>query len=349
MSKKGYERDKLSLDNQIVKSNKMIEGRYKLSAFEQRLILLLSSKISSQDSYFNEFLFTVQEFCDLLEVENVNFEVNRQLKKQCQSLVRKEICINEGTPTNPIWTWFNWFDHITYIPKEAKIKMQFHRLLEPYLIFLKESYTKYKLGYVLNFKCEYSFRIYELMKQYEKLGERTVLLKDLKEYLMIEEKYKQYYHIKQKILLKTIKEINDKTDILIEMSEIKAGKKVTALLFRIQENYANKTPIDNLLEHNKYKEKPAEELAEILENLLKSKFNANISKELMLDLYCKEAIFATVMEIKSGEFKKENINTPTPYFLGVLSNKHELYKTEKVTKTDILRAENKIIRKRLQE
>lgn len=64
--------------------------------------------------------------------------------------------------------------------------MKFSPVLEPYLLGLKETYTKYRLGYVIHFKSEYSFRMYELMKQYEPIGERTITIEEMKELFMIE-------------------------------------------------------------------------------------------------------------------------------------------------------------------
>lgn len=89
-----YERDKLSLDNQIVKSNTMIQGKYKLSALEHKLVLTLCSKISSTDDMFNEFSMTASEFANFLGVENKDYEFNRTLKRKCKALISKDIEMN---------------------------------------------------------------------------------------------------------------------------------------------------------------------------------------------------------------------------------------------------------------
>ena len=80
--------------------------------------------------------------------------------------------------------------------------MKFSPVLEPYLLNLKETYTKYRLGYVIHFKSEYSFRLYEIMKQYEKIGERTVPIEELKEQLKtdtsLEESFLELIESKEK-------------------------------------------------------------------------------------------------------------------------------------------------------
>lgn len=99
--------------------------------------------------------------------------------------------------------------------------MQFHEKLEPYLLNLQERYTKYRLGYVMNFKCEYSFRIYELMKEYEKIGERTLHLDELKSMLFTTKNtsYQKYSHFKAKVINKALTEINTHTDLTVTLAK----------------------------------------------------------------------------------------------------------------------------------
>ena len=140
-----YERDRLSLDNQIVKANSLIESRYTLSAFEQKLVLLLCSKISSIDEHFVEFPLTITEFCDFLGIDNKNYDMNKVIKKRCSMLAKKTFYVNKGTKTKPIWVWYPWFSNITLIPYQEKITFKFNVELEPYLLALQQQYTKYKL------------------------------------------------------------------------------------------------------------------------------------------------------------------------------------------------------------
>ena len=73
--------ESLSVTNQVVKSNKMIEGMYHLTAVEQKLILSLCSKISSTDNVFTSFDLSVNEFANFMNIDNKDYELNRTLKK----------------------------------------------------------------------------------------------------------------------------------------------------------------------------------------------------------------------------------------------------------------------------
>ena len=334
-----YERDKLSLDNQVVKSNKMIQGKYKMSALEQKLVLTLCSKIKSDDDMFMEFTMTVNEFANFLGVDNKDYEFNRTLKRKCKILNNKDIEMNLGTKENPDWLFFHWFEYIRYIPGTATIKMKFSPVLEPYLLNLKETYTKYRLGYVINFKSEYSFRFYEIMKQYESIGERTITIEEIKDLLMIDkDKYTKYSHLKAKVIQKSIEEINKYSDIKINLEkEEKEGKKVVGLVFSINKN-DYRYPVDNWLEYENYNKKTKEELQTILDNLILARYKIHLSNN-STDLFCKEAILELIMELKSNEYENTNIKYPIPYFTAVLQEKEKKLTGKEITKTQLRRHE----------
>ena len=334
-----YERDKLSLDNQVVKSNKMIQGKYKMSALEQKLVLTLCSKIKSDDDMFMEFTMTVNEFANFLGIDNKDYEFNRTLKRKCKILNNKDIEMNLGTKENPDWLFFHWFEYIRYIPGTATIKMKFSPVLEPYLLNLKETYTKYRLGYVINFKSEYSFRFYEIMKQYESIGERTITIEEIKDLLMIDkDKYTKYSHLKAKVIQKSIEEINKYSDIKINLEkEEKEGKKVVGLVFSINKN-DYRYPVDNWLKYEKYNKKTKEELQAILDNLILARYKVHLSSN-STDLFCKEAILELIMELKSNEFENTNIKYPIPYFTSVLQEKEKKLTGKEITKTQLRRYE----------
>lgn len=217
--------------------------------------------------------------------------------------------------------------------------MKFSPVLEPYLLNLKETYTKYRLGYVINFKSEYSFRLYEVMKQYEKIGERTLPIDELKELLMIDSnKYQKYSHLKAFVIQKAMEEINKYSDIKINLEkEEKEGKKVVGLVFSINKN-DYRYPIDHWLEYESYSNKTKTELQEILKNLILARYKSHF-ETIMTDLFCKESILQLIMELKSNEYENTDIKYPIPYFTGVLIKKHKQFTGEEISNTDLRKYE----------
>lgn len=333
------EEEKISRDNQIVKSNAMVESKFRLSVWEQRLILTLCSKITANQSAFAEFTLSVNEFCQFLGISNKDFKINSILKKKCKGLQGKSLCINTGTKQKPEWTYFNWFHHIKYIENEGLICMQFHDFLAPYLLTMKDRYTKYKLGYVLKFKSEYSFRIYELLKEYETIGSRVLLIDELRDILDIKsDSYNKYSHFKAKVLLKAIEEINKHSDLNVKMLEIKKGRKVDAVEFEIIKSDKYITPMDSWEEYQTMSQKSKIELARILETLIKSNYNV-IFKTGYADIICKDAVLSLIQQIKEKEFENVKIDYPNSYFQQVLLNIHNNITGQELTKADLRRTE----------
>ena len=103
---------------------------------------------------------------------------------------------------------------------------------------------------MVKLKSSYAIRIYELLKQYEKLHERTFLLTDLRKMLGVEDIYPAYGNFKQRVLVSAQKELKKKTDITFEIEEIKSGRRVTKIKFLISTTNKNKNDQSSLFTGN---------------------------------------------------------------------------------------------------
>ena len=191
----------------------------------------------------------------------------------------------------------------------------------------------------MNFKSEYSFRVYELLKQYETVGSRVLLIEELKEFLDTDQKsYEKYNRFKEKVLLKALQEINKHSDITVKMQEIKKGRKVEAVEFEILKNNNYITPLDNWEDYQRMSNKTRIELADILQSLIQNKYKVNFTSA-HTDIICKEAIISLIQQIKEKEFESVAISSPILYFQQVLLNIHNKHTGEELTKADLRRAE----------
>jgi plasmid replication initiation protein len=101
---------------------------------------------------------------------------------------------------------------------------------------LKKEFTTYKIKNIIPLKSTYSIRLYEIFKKYEKIGEKKYTVKELKKILQIENEYKLYGHLNDRILRVAEKELKQKCDIYFEMIEVKIGKRVDSIRFLIHKN-----------------------------------------------------------------------------------------------------------------
>ncbi|WP_034302611.1 replication initiation protein [Bacillus cihuensis] len=215
--------------NWVTKSNELIESTYKLSLQEQRILLIMASKVQPQDETLKTYRFRAKEIIEIIGIKK-GTSYYTHLKEVVNGLQRNVLTIKkDGIQRN-----YSWLITSIYEENEGYVTLQFHPELKDFFLELKEKFTTYQLENVVSLNSVYSIRIYELLKQYEKIKKREMTVQELRNYLAIEvTKYKQYGHFKSKVLLVAQKEINMKTDIQMEFTEIKTGRKVTSIEFRI--------------------------------------------------------------------------------------------------------------------
>lgn len=236
----------------IVKDNKLIEANYSLSALQQKVLLKAISTIEPNDTNKHIYKFSIMDFSESVDLKKSK-TVYSQMKTVCDQLtdLRKFYIEKEDGGL----AYINWVASAEYIPKEAVVEIEFSQKLMPYLIELKEQFTSYYLENVMSLKSSYSIRIFELLKQYEKLKKRTIPLDRLRLLLgtteldqngnIIKEDYELYGHFKTRVLLVAQRELKQKTDICFNFKEIKEGRKVVSIEFEIMENLKNKKLIQS--------------------------------------------------------------------------------------------------------
>jgi plasmid replication initiation protein len=218
-------------DKEIFLENKFIESSYSFSVEEQKVIRILASMIKKGDSEFKEYNFRVLELAEFLGMNKKS--AYRQMEVLAESLMSRYIKIKSKTKVGK-WEMY-------HVIKNAKcengiLTLKIDDDMKPFYFALEE-YTKYKLKNIIQFKHKYSFRIYELLKQYEhnkKISERIISISDLRTYLDIgNDEYKVYSDFKKRVLITSQNEINSKTDIRFEFEQIKGVRSVEAIKFKI--------------------------------------------------------------------------------------------------------------------
>ena len=220
----------------VVKSNYLIEASYRLSLQEQRLILLMVSRIKPEDKGFHIYRIAVKDFNRIVGIKNeASYQRTKELTKK---LLERSLQITKDNSILQI----TWLSSAEYFEGKGYVELSFDPKLKPYLLQLKEFFTKYRLQNVIRLKSSYSIKLYELLKQYENIGRREFTLDNLRQKFGLKEsEYPLYANFKQKILNRVLNELNEFTDLSFSMRERKDVRKVVGIVFVISKKRQQQT------------------------------------------------------------------------------------------------------------
>jgi len=228
----------------VTKSNDLINARYCFNLIESRLFLLTLSQVDLYAEKLTPSKIYIKDFLELSGAKtsayygdvDVKQSVN-QMKKILKDLMTKviEIKNKEGRPK-----MFVLITAAEYKKDESGVFVEIHLndFIKPDLLDLKKHFTSYDLRNILPCRSHYSIRLYQLLKQYEKIGVREEFIENIKYMLECENLYKNYYDFKNRVILKAQEELKKVSDLYFDFEETeKLGKKVTKIRFLIYKQH----------------------------------------------------------------------------------------------------------------
>lgn len=218
-------------DRLVVKANNIIEAKYKLSTREQKVLIFFISMLESYHQPGHIYSTHVNEIMSALNQSGTKWgDAYKTFKEIVSSLKSKPLVIENEKEI----IICNWLGAVSLIKRSGEIKFAFEPQMEPFLFEVKKNFTQFPFSSIVNLKSSFSIRMYELLKQYVKIGKRKFDINTLKRQLGIEkELYDRYYDFKKRVILTAQRELNEKTDISFEFVEKKMGRKVVELQFTI--------------------------------------------------------------------------------------------------------------------
>lgn len=218
----------------VVKSNSLIQkSRFSLSAQQQKIILYLISKISPKDEAFHRYQFSINEFCRVCGLDASNGKNYLELRRAIKELRDKSIWVQleDGRET-----LISWIEKAYLERNNGIVEIRLDEDLRPFLLNLKSNFTQFELVYTLHFRSKYTIRLYELLQSVhfdkKESYSREYAVEELKK-LLDAEKYKDYKNFKARVLLPSLKEINQYSDKTVICTEEKKGRRVTGITFTI--------------------------------------------------------------------------------------------------------------------
>lgn len=226
----------------IRKANELVEARYKFDIWETRVFAYMLTLIKSNDTDFSEYQINTGDIVREFNLHDSG-KVYESIKNAGDKLLDKKVEILRTSAEGRKELFKTHLVASTANPEDGSkgdyIKLSFHPTLRPFLLELKERYLVYDIRNILSLTSIYSVRLFELLKQYQKIGKRRFRVDELKMLLSIDpNEYQLYGHFKG-LIKRAEKDLHEYTDIYFAFEEEIVKKKVISLTFYIYENKKN--------------------------------------------------------------------------------------------------------------
>jgi plasmid replication initiation protein len=223
----------------VRQSNYLIESPYtqEFTAHEIKLFEISLAQCVKNDYIYvekksdKEFSFSASELARLLHTRPS--VISMEIEKTAMRIMKKTIHLRKILDDGSIE-----FEMINIIPyakyKNGLLTFRLNYAIIPYLLEINKNFTEIKMDYLLNLNSAYAIKLYKLLYQYKRIGFRFFTIDELKEQFGLKDKYEHYKNFKQKVLEPSILQITTKTDLCITYEEIKLGRKVGKIEFKMK-------------------------------------------------------------------------------------------------------------------
>ena len=218
------------VDNKVTQSNRLIESSHTLTLNEKRLILAAASMIDSRKPLPKDGYFTIRadSFAEVfgLDVDNAYEALNDAATRLFERDIRRYA-------KGKVVERMRWVFHVKYKQGQGCVELGFSPTVLPLLTMLNKEFTTYQLKQIGNLSSFYAIRLYELMGQFFKLGQRECTLDQLRQMLDLGEKYPNVKDMRRWVLEPALRELNAGTDLAVTAEPRRQGRKIVGFLFTI--------------------------------------------------------------------------------------------------------------------
>lgn len=249
-SNKAYWRDsvKIAITDKATMSNELnsMHIRKPMTLQQMRFFTIYLAKINPRNPESKIVKFPVSEFAKLMNVEINEAAVRTNISNLLEHtvLVKSEKYKNGQALCHLFRKCEMWVDEESL---EPMVEFQCSEEIEPYLFELKNNFTTYEVWNTLRLRSVIHSRMYQLLKQFQRIGERVISIDNLKEQLGVgKEAYPEYKVFSRDVLKKCQSALEELTDIKFDFKAI--GRPAKSIKFTIykNENYNKQMIIDEL-------------------------------------------------------------------------------------------------------
>ena len=229
-------------DAQVYKANALVEASYRLSLYEQRVVLACIAQVRRDEPLTDQKLYRIsaQEIADMSGTQIGTAYQN--LKSASERLFERRVTLhtapNGGGKTKVLLT--RWVQTVEYDEGEGAVSLRFGTDMVPYLSQLTEQFTRYSLADIAKMTSAHAVRLYETLAQWRGAGERVVSIDWLRDAFQLENRYPNIRDFKRWVIEPAVAQINEHSPLWVQWDQRKTGRRVSHLVFTFGDKASKK-------------------------------------------------------------------------------------------------------------
>lgn len=219
---------KLKKNRELKQPTSLVESRYKLTTYEQRMVIAIVSQIDDREEQLPIVTINANDLADFCK-----FDPSKKIEK-AKTIARKlRGRTLEYLKPNGDWYITGWINAAEYNSKDKTIEFHFDERLKPELLSIKSNYLLTPAEPLMKFDRDYSIRLYFILKNKLKFHNFVQNLDFFRDRFQLGKGYKLFANLK-KVLEPALAEINEKSDINVQHEYIKEGRAYTKIRFIVE-------------------------------------------------------------------------------------------------------------------
>lgn len=228
-------------ENKVVVSNEYIRAVHpaRMSISAMKLFRLTIMQCRKNDAGFYEVEYKLSDVADLFKTQTK--DLYRDLVKASINMLQTVLTVTDdkGRITKAYTIFSEW----EYLPDTSSIRVRLNDKVKPLFLQLRKNFTQIPFAAMLTMKSKYSIRLYELICEkmhgnYPYADIATEIIITLEEARAVtgtdkKKTYDKTTNFRDKVLLPSIREIEEDADWKILLESLKTGRKVTGYRLEI--------------------------------------------------------------------------------------------------------------------
>ena len=211
----------------VKKSNSLARAKLHIdNALAAKIIATFIACLKADDTEFDEF-YSLRAKDFISDSSGKSYD---HIRKTCENLLVSYAEIPNKKGDRERFSLIPFFREINY--EDGLITIQFNKNMKELLLQLKSFFTEYNLIEFLSLPSIYSQKLFEVLKSWSTLPEKTIYIGDLQEILNVPNSFRiDFRNFRLRVLEKAHKDITGLTSLRYEWEPVKKGRAVVAVRF----------------------------------------------------------------------------------------------------------------------